>query len=238
MFTKTFKKTPLVESEPIAALMYKNKWSKVLRVVTPGKSQRHSCDALCCNKCSSFHAPLQFACYCNPPVTAIRAMIKADPSAVNEVDCMERLPLHIACEYGASPEVIRLLMESNPSATMRKDKLGRLPVHTLCENYAGWFEPQLSEDEIEAIFNNNNSGNDLNLASITARRIRWRDVSKRICNRSWSWVHNAESLESKEGKHYSISKPKPKRKYFESPLESASQEGGWQVEPLRCSKCA
>jgi len=142
-------KSTLVESEPIVALIFKKQWSKVLQALMSDKSKTHSCDALRCNRCVSSHAPLQFLCCCNPPVAVVRAMIKANPAAVNQVDCMNRLPLHIACGYGASPGVIRLLLESNPSATMRKDKIGRLPLHTLCENYMGWCDPQLSEDEVE-----------------------------------------------------------------------------------------
>ena len=138
-----------VESEPLVALIFKKKWSKVLQAVSSDKSQTHSCDALCCKRCISSHGPLQFACCCNPPASVIKAMIDANPAALNQVDCMNRMPLHIACEYAASPEVIRLLLESNPSATMKKDELGRLPLHTLCENYIGRCDPLLSDDEVE-----------------------------------------------------------------------------------------
>lgn len=143
------KQSTVVESESLVNLIFKKKWRQVLWTVSTDNSHAYSCDARCCNTCVSSHAPLQFACCCNPPAAVVKAMIAANPVALKRVDCTNRTPLHVACEFAASPQAIRLLLQADPSAAMRKDGLGRLPLHTLCENYYTRCDPSLSENEAE-----------------------------------------------------------------------------------------
>lgn len=134
-------------SVPIETKIFGKEWGEVLSRVEAGQSEALSCNALCCVGCDRGHAPLQFACCCDPPACVVRALIDANPKALCEKDCQKRKPLHIACEYAASPQVIKLLVEGNPAALIEKDSSGKLPIHHLLESFWKRCVKNLTEQE-------------------------------------------------------------------------------------------
>jgi hypothetical protein len=80
--------------------------------------------------------PLLFACEHNPSVELIKALIKANPSALKRrQDPGGQLPIHAACTWGASFGVIDLLLSADPSMAEEQDFLSNLPLHCAC--YSG-----------------------------------------------------------------------------------------------------
>jgi len=77
--------------------------------------------------------PLHQACALNPPLNAIKALLKAYPDASLQYDVyFHRVPLHIATCRGASAEVIQSLLHATNDASeiaKQRDSLGRVPLH-------------------------------------------------------------------------------------------------------------
>ncbi|KAL3808056.1 hypothetical protein ACHAXA_007998 [Cyclostephanos tholiformis] len=80
--------------------------------------------------------PLHYACENQPSVELIRALIQANPSALERrQEPGGQLPLHAACTWGASSYVIKVLLSALPSCAEMKDFLSNLPLHCAC--YSG-----------------------------------------------------------------------------------------------------
>ena len=124
-------------------------WTKVQKIISFNQNLAKPCDSPCCPCCNQQHSPLLLACALNPPIEVVECLIKANPSAVFERDCEEKLPLHLACEYGAKPEVIKQIVLSNVDAAIKKDIYGMLPIHKVCESYFDSLDPFISDAEAE-----------------------------------------------------------------------------------------
>lgn len=79
--------------------------------------------------------PLHIACWGNPPVDVIQALLDACPQTVADQDVDGNNPLHIAASHPEmSVEVIRALLEACPVAVSAKNKEGLMPLHMACRN--------------------------------------------------------------------------------------------------------
>lgn len=87
--------------------------------------------------------PLYLACQQNPPVEAVREIIRAYPQALTTPSrgANHDLPLHIACRYQVSAEILEELLRDFPVTAIEQTRWGLTPVMALWE-----FRPQ-QEDE-------------------------------------------------------------------------------------------
>mmetsp|Transcript_4112 Transcript_4112/g.5973 ORF Transcript_4112/g.5973 Transcript_4112/m.5973 type:complete len:339 (-) Transcript_4112:138-1154(-) len=75
--------------------------------------------------------PLYLAMNWNPPLFAVRALIKANPDAIYPQTKNRDCPIHLACRFGASLEVIRCLLEADPRTAVLNTKYGDSPLLAL-----------------------------------------------------------------------------------------------------------
>jgi len=128
-------------------LIVKRKWEKVTKKVKSDITLGMPHRSQLCTRCRQLHSPLFFACVYSPPVGTIKALLRANPWAIFEVDCEQRLPLHIACENGASPKVINELIIAYPEAVSKKDGQGMFPLHKVCQSYYGNVDILVSKED-------------------------------------------------------------------------------------------
>ena len=76
---------------------------------------------------------LHLACYRNPPLDVIEALIKLSPKTVQWSDSEGDYPIHYACRNGASLEVIEKLIRLFPESKALPGELGQTPLH--CVHY-------------------------------------------------------------------------------------------------------
>jgi hypothetical protein len=80
--------------------------------------------------------PLYLALQFNPPIEAIRSILRAYPASVT-LPCGENhdIPLHIACKNRATAEVLEVLVQEYPCTALRETKWGKIPLVTLWESH-------------------------------------------------------------------------------------------------------
>ena len=79
--------------------------------------------------------PLHIACWGNPPLEVIQALLSACPKTVHEQDIDGNNPLHIAASHpDMSVSVVRALLETCPAAASVRNKEGLMPLHMACRN--------------------------------------------------------------------------------------------------------
>jgi ankyrin repeat protein len=77
--------------------------------------------------------PLHIACWNNPPLDAVRALMGAHPQGLASKDVHGDTPLHIAVSNPAtSVELVRALVEECPEATNIVNREGLMPLHSAC----------------------------------------------------------------------------------------------------------
>jgi ankyrin repeat protein len=77
--------------------------------------------------------PLHIACWTNPPLSVVEALIQAFPGAIQDQDVHGDTPLHVALTNPeTNPDVIRALLEACPSAASIANKEGLYPLHKAC----------------------------------------------------------------------------------------------------------
>lgn len=77
--------------------------------------------------------PLHIACWQNPPLQVIEALIEAFPGAIKDQDVHGDTPLHVALTNPeTSVHVIRTLIKSCPDAPSIANKEGLYPLHKAC----------------------------------------------------------------------------------------------------------
>jgi hypothetical protein len=86
------------------------------------------------------HSALSCACHNQAPIELIDELLKAEPSATQQVVLNGSLPLHLALSSSSSNEVIQRLLIANPFAASVPDVNGQLPLH--------WAIQEQAEDEI------------------------------------------------------------------------------------------
>ena len=79
--------------------------------------------------------PLHLACWGNPPIDVIQALLKACPQAATDKDVIGNTPLHIASGYpGTDPNLIREILKVCPTAASMTNKEGLMPLHVACRH--------------------------------------------------------------------------------------------------------
>ena len=79
--------------------------------------------------------PLHLACWGNPPLEVVQALLKACPPAATDKDILGNTPLHIASGYpGTDPYLIREILEFCPTAASIINKEGLTPLHVACRH--------------------------------------------------------------------------------------------------------
>ncbi|CAB9501874.1 expressed unknown protein [Seminavis robusta] len=80
-------------------------------------------------------SPLYLACQWNPPVNAVKALIRANPDALLWTSREHRdLPLHMICRSPAtSPELVREMLRTHPESACHATKYGKTALWVLCE---------------------------------------------------------------------------------------------------------
>jgi ankyrin repeat protein len=77
--------------------------------------------------------PLHIACWTNPPLSVVEALIQAFPGAIQDQDVHGDTPLHVALTNPeTNPDVIQALLEACPSAASIPNKEGLYPLHKAC----------------------------------------------------------------------------------------------------------
>ena len=92
--------------------------------------------------------PLYLAMNWNPPLAAVKALIKACPDAIYPQTKNRDCPIHLACRYGASLEVIRCLLEADPRTAALNTKYGENPLFALYK----FFEASHSAVDLDVNF--------------------------------------------------------------------------------------
>ncbi len=90
--------------------------------------------------------PLYLACQYDPPLKALKAMIKAHPESVRIASTAHRdLPVHIACRYQAKAEVLEVLLKDYPETAMKTTKWGWTPLMILWDSRINRMNPKDDE---------------------------------------------------------------------------------------------
>lgn len=79
--------------------------------------------------------PLHIACWGNPPLEVIQALLSACPHTVCDQDIDGNTPLHIAVSHpDMSAAAVSALIEACPTAASVRNKEGIMPLHMACRN--------------------------------------------------------------------------------------------------------
>lgn len=82
--------------------------------------------------------PLHIACWSNPRVDAIRALVDAHPHAVSDRDMHGDTPLMVALSNSEpNSEVVKILLEVSPKVASVPNKEGLMPIHAACRYCPG-----------------------------------------------------------------------------------------------------
>jgi ankyrin repeat protein len=101
-------------------------WNAVIKAV---KTNKHHAKNMDWKK----RTPLHIACLKNPPIDALKAIVKAYSSALLLPDDDGMLPIHYVCtDFGSSEITLRQLIKSCPESAEVRDKIGWSPLHRCC----------------------------------------------------------------------------------------------------------
>lgn len=77
--------------------------------------------------------PLHYAASSSAVLEIVEALLKANPSASVERDCLGRLPLHHAAlnSCDAAPEIAKLILNANLKAVSEADDNGQVPIEII-----------------------------------------------------------------------------------------------------------
>jgi ankyrin repeat protein len=79
--------------------------------------------------------PLHIACWGNPPVEVVRALLRACPHAATDKDILGNTPLHVATGHpNTDPAVVREILSVCPTAASITNKEGLMPLHMACRH--------------------------------------------------------------------------------------------------------
>lgn len=79
--------------------------------------------------------PLHIACWANPPLKVVEALIAAFPQAVTDQDAHGDTPLHVALTNPeTSCEVVHALLKACPAVASIANKEGLCPLHKACRH--------------------------------------------------------------------------------------------------------
>jgi hypothetical protein len=77
--------------------------------------------------------PLHIACWGNPPMEVVQALLQACPEAATDKDVHGNTPLHVAASYPeTSPAIARAFLDVYPAAASITNKEGLTPLHMAC----------------------------------------------------------------------------------------------------------
>ena len=124
----------------LSRALYAEKWSLATKLVSQNPwyaSQWSKQPSLFDGKTPAQVLPLHQATVNGAPLSCIRALVHAYPSALRQVESsFQRLPLHCACRKQASADVIEYLVQKSKSACLQADSMNRLPLHYALTNGA------------------------------------------------------------------------------------------------------
>jgi ankyrin repeat protein len=77
--------------------------------------------------------PLHIACWGNPPLEVVQALLMSCPLAATDKDAFGNTPLHVATAHpNTAPAVVREILSVCPTAASIVNKEGLMPLHMAC----------------------------------------------------------------------------------------------------------
>lgn len=89
---------------------------------------------------------LHFLCHYHPPWDVVKAIDKAHPQYLDQVDAAGRTVLHTAIQNGAEPQVVRYICSKKAAMAGKCDITGMTPLHYACKYYADKYVPAKCKD--------------------------------------------------------------------------------------------